>query len=99
MHEVTCVLIEDYKEYLRQAKIVDLDQPDNIRRSISSIISYLNNNGVTGTYGDYIWLPDHPDHSDQTGRTKMDISHTPDGSDLSLREIRHPDWMSEQEEV
>lgn len=58
MPEVLSVKTDEYKEYLARENIVDSDEPDNIRRSISRIVTELNNGSITGTYGDYIWIPD-----------------------------------------
>lgn len=69
MAQVFCVKLEEYRSALRLENIVDSDDTDNIRRSISRVITQLNNEGVTVSYGEYIWLPDN---SDKTGWTKTD---------------------------
>lgn len=61
MQPVKCVKIDEYKEYLRLANIVTSDDADNIRRRISAIITELSNHRITGTYGDFIWIPDQTD--------------------------------------
>ncbi|MCB1784206.1 MAG: AAA family ATPase [Alphaproteobacteria bacterium] len=61
MAQVDCVTLEEYREYLRVENIVDSDDPDNIRRSISRLITQLTNEGIIGSYGDYVWIPDKPD--------------------------------------
>lgn len=81
MAQVDCVTLDEYREALRLENIVDSDDPDNIRRSISRIITQLNNEGITVSYSDYIWLPDKPD---KTGRTKSENSPKPDGQDQTL---------------
>ena len=58
MKEVKCVTISEFREYLQKANIVVSDKPDSIRRRISTIIDEMNNNYITATYGDYVWLPD-----------------------------------------
>jgi AAA domain len=58
MAQVDCVSLDEYREAMRLENIVDSDDPDNVRRRISAIITSLNNEKITGSYGDYIWLPD-----------------------------------------
>lgn len=81
MSPVICVTLDEYREALRLENIVASDDPDNIRRSISRIITQLNNEVITGSYRNFIWLPDN---TDENGRTKTQNSRKPDGQDKSL---------------
>ena len=79
--EIFCVTLEEYRKDLKNGNICASDKPDSIRRAISSIVTQLDNEAITVSYGDYIWLPDE---LDKTGRTRIDTSPKPDGQDESL---------------
>lgn len=81
MAQVNCVTLDEYREALRLGNISSAKKPDDIDRSIRRVIDDLNNGGITGSYGNFIWLPDK---SDKTGRTKIDSFPEPDGQDKSL---------------
>lgn len=81
MAPIICVTLNEYREAMRLENIVDSDDPDNIRRSISRTITQLNNERITVSYDNFIWLPDKPD---KTGRTKSGNTPEADGQDKTL---------------
>jgi len=58
MKEVICITLEQARQALKTGNISASDDPDNIRRTISKVITDLNDSGAVLTYGDYLWLPD-----------------------------------------
>ncbi|MCC7035725.1 MAG: AAA family ATPase [Alphaproteobacteria bacterium] len=56
MPSVRFVREADFRKALEQANISSSDKPDNVRRQIDRIISSLNDDGITATYDDKIWL-------------------------------------------
>ncbi len=68
MPQLNCVTLDQYQEALRLGNIVDSDNQNNIDRCIRRIITELNNQNITATYENFIWIPDK---SDKTGRTRQ----------------------------
>jgi hypothetical protein len=66
MPEMLCITLEEARKALELGNISTSDKPDNVRRSISRIIDDLNNQSITASYNDYIWIPDKKDFNGQT---------------------------------
>ncbi len=78
MVKVSCVTLDQFREYLKIQNISSSDTPDSVNKAITRSINGLNDCGVTASYGDYIWLVDQ---TDKTGRTKFDNYPKTDGQD------------------
>ena len=61
MPRVKCLILKEFKAALEHENITTSDKPDTVNKAIIRAIDKLNNEGITNSYGDYIWLTDKAD--------------------------------------
>ncbi len=57
MPSVKTVKLADFRDALKKGNICSSDKPDAVTKAISRAIDGLNDDGITATYEDYIWIP------------------------------------------
>jgi hypothetical protein len=55
------IRLDDFVDSLKKEKITKAKKPDNVGRALRRIIGNLNEEGITESYGEYIWIPDRTD--------------------------------------
>jgi hypothetical protein len=66
MPMVDCVTIVEYRDFLKRERITSSDNSASENKAITRAIDALNNQKITCSYGDYIWIVDRDDNSGQT---------------------------------